>query len=174
MTDRPASTEDLVSTLTNTPEGSSVRVERRLAATIDEVWSAITEADRISRWLAPTTLADETTAPDSVDFAVDFGEGGIVEGEILECDPPQRLRVSWCLSADVESEVAVALHSGDDNTILVLEHKRLPVPMGLGYAAGWHAHTESLLAHVEARPLPDWDSVFESVFGRYADAFGGL
>jgi len=41
----------------------AVRFERRYPATPAEVWNAVTQPERITRWLAPTTLLDGLANP---------------------------------------------------------------------------------------------------------------
>ncbi len=64
-----------------------VRLRRDYDAPIDDVWDALTNPQRISRWFLP--------------ISGDFRLGGRYElegnagGEILLCDRPHRLRVTW-------------------------------------------------------------------------------
>src|SRR5689334_5620165 len=58
-------------------------------ATPAEVWNAVTQPERITRWLAPTTL------PDDGCFMIDFGNGQQTTGEVVSCEPPRALAVTW-------------------------------------------------------------------------------
>jgi uncharacterized protein YndB with AHSA1/START domain len=70
-----------------TGEARTVLVRRTYPAPIEDVWDAITDASRISRWFLPVTG--------------DFRLGGKYQlegnagGEILRCEPPRLLKVSW-------------------------------------------------------------------------------
>lgn len=101
-------------------EAYTVELRRRYDAAIDDVWDAITDPDRLRRWLRPVTG--------------DLRQGGAYEleggehGEILLCEPPRRLKVSWLYGPDADdwpgtSEVEVRLTPGDaGDTGLELVH----------------------------------------------------
>jgi uncharacterized protein YndB with AHSA1/START domain len=102
------------------PEGQArvVALQRTYDADIDDVWDAITNPERIPRWFLPVTG--------------DFKPGGKYQiqgnagGEILRCEPPTLLTLSWIFGEPAEgdmSEVEVRLSSADDGrTVLDLEH----------------------------------------------------
>ncbi len=102
-------------------EGVPLRVlvvERTFAATTAEVWSAITTPERIPRWLAPV----------SGDLRVGgrFQVEGNAGGEVLACEEPTRLEITWEYAGDT-SWVEVTLREQEAGTLLRLEHAA-PVP----------------------------------------------
>ena len=88
-------------------------VTRTFHAPIDDVWAAITEPERVARWLG-TWTGDPATG--TVLFAMTF-EGQQPPGdemEIRECEPPRRLAVTsqvgeqrWYLDVDPEDALSV-------------------------------------------------------------------
>ena len=87
-------------------EAYTVELRRLYDAEIEDVWDAITSAERLPRWLKPVTG--------------DLRLGGKYEledmghGEILRCEPPRLLKVSWLYGPDADawegsSEVEVRL-----------------------------------------------------------------
>ena len=100
-------------------DGRSVRLEREYDAPIEEVWDAVTNPERISRWFLPL----------SGDYRVGgrYQLEGNAGGTILECDRPNQLKVTWVYGqetseADV-SEVVVRLSAIDAGTTrLLLQH----------------------------------------------------
>jgi len=60
------------------PDGGLIRFDRRLAFPIEEVWSAITEADRLADWWAPF----------AADITVDLREGGSITFDWHDHDVP--------------------------------------------------------------------------------------
>lgn len=124
-------------------EGRVVRLRRTYDAPIDEVWDALTSPERIGRWFLPI----------SGDYRIGgrYQFEGNAGGEILSCDRPNRLRVSWVYGevtspADV-SEVEVRLTpAGDGATTLELEHTAIvpedrwtefgPGAVGVGWEGG--------------------------------------
>ncbi|MGH3717130.1 MAG: SRPBCC domain-containing protein, partial [Micromonosporaceae bacterium] len=78
----------------------TVLLRRDYDAPIDDVWDAITDPERIARWFVPVSG--------------DLRLGGRYQlkdqagGEILRCEPPRLLAVSWIYGEDVGvSEVEV-------------------------------------------------------------------
>ena len=99
--------------------GRMVSLEREYDAPIDEVWDAVTNPERISRWFLP--------------ISGDYRIGGTYQlegnagGRILECDRPNQLKVTWVygpMPSDTDiSEVEVRLTAvGTDATRLRHEH----------------------------------------------------
>ncbi|TMR24810.1 SRPBCC family protein [Nonomuraea turkmeniaca] len=98
-----------------TGEGRSLLLRRAYDAPIEDVWSACTDPDRISRWLAP--------------IEGDLRLGGTFQlkdnagGEILRCEKPHLIKVTWAMGEGMATEVEVRLASGDGGgTVLELEH----------------------------------------------------
>jgi len=98
-----------------TGEGRSVLLRRSYHAAIEDVWDACTTPDRISRWLAPITG--------------DLRSGGAFQlegnagGQILRCEQPHLLKVTWEMGEGMATEVEIRLSRGpDSDTILELEH----------------------------------------------------
>jgi uncharacterized protein YndB with AHSA1/START domain len=90
-------------------EAYTVELRRRYDAEIEDVWEAITSAERLRRWLKPVT---GDLRPGGK-FALEGGE----HGEILRCERPRRLKVSWMFGPDADawpgtSEVEVRLTPG--------------------------------------------------------------
>jgi uncharacterized protein YndB with AHSA1/START domain len=93
-------------------ERVSVLLRRSYDAPVGDVWDAVTQPDRIKRWLMPV----------SGDLRVGgtFQLEGNAGGEILACEPPRLLRATF---GDPNSIVEVRLTpQGDGDTVLELEH----------------------------------------------------
>ena len=95
--------------------GRSVLLRRTYDATVADVWSACTDPDRIARWLAPVEG--------------DLRRGGTFQlkgnagGEILRCEEPRLLAVTWAFGEGMTTEVELRLSSGPvGGTVLELEH----------------------------------------------------
>ena len=106
-------------------DGDTVRVllRRRCPTEPADLWSALTEPDRIVRWFLPVHG--------------DLREGGSFQlegnagGDILSCTPPRLLRVTFGHETSV---VELRLAADGDDTVLELEHT-VPLAMA-GSAAG--------------------------------------
>ncbi|MFD6756181.1 MULTISPECIES: SRPBCC family protein [Micromonospora] len=98
-----------------TGAGRSLLLRRVYDAPIEDVWSACTEPERLSRWLGP--------------IEGDLRVGGTFQlkdnagGEILRCEEPHLLKVTWVLGEGMSTEVEVRLAPGDNGrTVFELEH----------------------------------------------------
>jgi uncharacterized protein YndB with AHSA1/START domain len=99
-------------------ERVSVRMRRSYDAPVGEVWDAVTQPDRIKRWLMP--ISGELRVGGS------FQLEGNAGGEILTCEPPSLLRVTFGAPTSI---VEVRLTpDGDRDTVLELVHT-VPIEM---------------------------------------------
>ena len=90
----------------------SVLLRRGYDAPIGDVWDAVTQPDRIKRWFMP--ISGELRVGGS------FQLEGNAGGEILSCEPPRLLKVSF---GGPTSIVELRLTpDGDSDTVLELEH----------------------------------------------------
>jgi uncharacterized protein YndB with AHSA1/START domain len=109
-----------------TADGESVGLllRRTYEAPIDDVWNALTEPDRVKRWFMP--VSGDLRAGGS------FQLEGNASGEILECQAPRLLKVTF---GGPTSIVELRLSSGEAGaTVLEFEH-RVPIEMA-GSGAG--------------------------------------
>ena len=105
----------------------AVLLRREYAADPADVWDALTTPDRLRRWFLPV----------SGDLRVGgtFQTEGNAGGEILTCDAPRLLRVTW---GDASSVVALRLTAvGDERTAVELEHSVPAAMAGSGAGALW-------------------------------------
>lgn len=88
-------------------EAYTVALRRRYDADIEDVWDALTSPERLSRWFLPVS--------GDLRLGGRYQLAGNAGGEILACEPPRRLTVSWLFGPDAEdgtSEVEVRLTPG--------------------------------------------------------------
>jgi uncharacterized protein YndB with AHSA1/START domain len=150
-------------------EGRAVRLRRSYGASIEEVWDALTNPERIGRWFLP--ISGDYRLGGHYQFEGNAG------GEILECDRPNRLKVTWVYPqsgtpADV-SEVEVRLAAaGDEATVLEMEHVAV-VPdemweqFGPGaVGVGWEMGLLGLALHLEGGSVGDPEAWQLSAEGR--------
>jgi uncharacterized protein YndB with AHSA1/START domain len=136
-------------------------LRRRYDATIEDVWSAWTDPNRLNRWFLPVS---GDLRPGGT-----FHLQGNASGEILRCEPPRLLAVTWAYGDRPVDEVELRLTSGDaGDTILELEHatvstevewegQLLDVIPGVG--SGWELPlTYALPAYLRGE-LPDAPAV---------------
>lgn len=106
-----------------TEEAVGVLMQRTYQAQVEEVWDALTDTERLSRWLWPTT--------GDLRVGGQFQLKDMAGGEVLECEPPKRFKVTY--GGDT-SLVEVRLSPGPEQTTeFELEHT---VPSSMGPGAG--------------------------------------
>ena len=93
--------------------GRTVVAERTFETAIEDLWDAITSAERIPRWFLPIS--------GDLRLGGRYQLEGHAGGEITACDAPHHVAMTWEFGGDV-SWVDVRLTEVDDGTHLVLEH----------------------------------------------------
>lgn len=81
---------------------------------IDDLWDALTNAERIPRWFLP--ISGELRLGGRYKFE---GQAG---GEITTCEPPRRLAVTWEAMGSVSWVTVTLADDGAGGTRLELEH----------------------------------------------------
>ncbi len=97
-------------------QGQAVRIvsgARTYDAEIEELWDAVTNADRIPRWFAPIT--------GELKLGGRYQLEGNAGGKITRCDRPTAFDITWEYYGNV-SWVTVRLETVSDGTRLTLEH----------------------------------------------------
>ena len=143
-------------TVTRLADRLTLHLDRTFDAPIEDVWAAITEPDRLARWLG-TWQGDP--AEGRVMWRMTFEEGADEhEMEIRECRPPHRLAVTshagpytWHLEAD--------LSETDGLTTLSFSQPDIAPEEVPGMGPGWEYYLDRLIA-VETGGTPpgmdDW------------------
>jgi uncharacterized protein YndB with AHSA1/START domain len=161
----------IVGTLRRTPDGKGVvRMEDLYDTDIDDLWSALTEPARLSRWVA--------------DVHGDLRPGGHIHarftsawdgpGRIDICQAPHRLVVTMAPGTLDETVIDATLAAEQDKTRLVIEERGIPLDELPYHGAGWQAHMEDLTAHIHGREAGDWRTRWRALSPTYQDLAGGL
>jgi uncharacterized protein YndB with AHSA1/START domain len=104
-------------------EGVGVLLRRRYGAPIEDVWDAVTDPVRMKRWFLP--VSGDLRAGGT------FQLEGNAGGQILSCEPPRLLRVTFGAPTSV---VELRLSPDEDgDTVLELEHT-VPLEMARSVA----------------------------------------
>lgn len=143
-----------------------VRFERRYDASPDELWSALTEPERLGRWLADVAELELRVGGR---FLLQWREGDgtqETDGTILAFEPGRLLELNWTYPGEPDSVARFELRPDGEGTILVLDHRGLPPGAIAGYGAGWHSHLDSLAAHLSGGRA-DWSARFRELGPAY-------
>ena len=133
-------------------DGAATKV--RVAAqtydtSVDDVWDAITSAERINRWLMAVT--------GDLRLGGRYQLEGNAGGEVRECDPPRRLAITWEWGGDVSWVEVTLVAEAADRTTLELEHTAKVSPewgdFGPGAVGiGWDLMLVGLARHLQDGP----------------------
>jgi uncharacterized protein YndB with AHSA1/START domain len=154
------------------PGGSAggARFERTFATTVEELWSCLVLPERLNRWFAP--VSGDLRPGGS--YLIEFSDADRTTGEVLVCEPPRRLELTWRFPDQSVSLVRAELRAEGAAAVLSLEHTGLPLSQLAGYGAGWQAYLEALDADLAGAPATDWDDRWSTLLPAYQAALGLL
>jgi uncharacterized protein YndB with AHSA1/START domain len=141
----------------------AVRMEDRYATGASDLWSALTDPERLARWVA--TVEGELSLGGTVQ--AHFTSGWEGSGRIEICAPPTRLLVRWNPGTSEETVLEATLVPEAGATRLVIEERGLPLAEAPAHGAGWQAHVEDLRAYLEGRPTADWHTRWTELIAAY-------
>ena len=128
-----------------------------IRTTPERLWQALTDPALTQQYLFFGSRYESDWQPGSA-YIVSNANGNVVEGEILEIDPPRRLVMTWRATfADIPvTTVTWMIEPIGDSCKLTLQHSGLepgsPVTQGLG--AAWTQIISSLKSLLETgQPL---------------------
>jgi uncharacterized protein YndB with AHSA1/START domain len=155
-----------------------VRIEDRYNTGVDDLWSAVTEPERLARWWGRVE-GDLRPGGDIRLFVESAGLESI--GRVEACEPPRRVRVtsresdeSWAGSSPdapppFDSVTEVTLTPDGDQTILVIEVSGLPLEKIAFYGAGWQMHAENLASYLAGHERGDEQARWAGLVPPYQD-----
>jgi len=164
----------ILGTLASADGRGVVRMEDRFDTDIDDLWSAITDPGRLSRWLGEVEGDLRLGGEFRAHYHASGWEG---TGRIEVCEPPHRLLLEVKdKTARGEGTVEVVLTSAGDETMLVWEERGMPVEHLAAYGAGIQIHVEDLADHIAGRErrddvTPRWEEL-ESLYVNLAPDAG--
>jgi uncharacterized protein YndB with AHSA1/START domain len=150
----------------------AVRFERAYAAGPAELWSALTEPDRVRRWLGAEVTGGRIEPGGEFTFrwSPDDDEQ-TARCRVLTFDPPRTFELSWGFTGEPDSVVRIELAAAPaGGTLLTLDHRLMPTNQASGYGAGWHAYLDALGDDA----LPPWDDRFMALWPQYKEAAAAL
>ena len=141
-----------------------VRLEDRFDTDVDDLWSALTEPDRLARWLGEV----EGDLRLGGDFrARYFASGWEGTGHVDVCEPPRRLLISTKSTDEPDGVIEVTLTADGDQTVLVIEDRGVPVDQIAAYGAGDQIHVEDLAAYLAGGERCDARARWQELHAEY-------
>lgn len=149
-------------------EDATLTLERLLPGPIDRIWSYLVDSDLRRQWLAAGAMEEKVGAAVELVWRNDeltdppgprpegMSEEHRMTCEVLECDAPHRLAISWGSTGGV----TFTLQEQGDEVLLTITHHRVTDPaVLLNISAGWHAHVDVLEARLrDTQATPHWDN----------------
>ena len=153
-----------------------VRIEDRYDTGIDDLWSALTDPERLARWygqvagdLRPGGEFRLFIAADDLDLI----------GRVAACEPPHRLLVTTRETDEsyqrgqgvppFDEVVEATLTADGAQTVLVIQVKGMPLNVVAFYGTGWQLHAEGLAAYLAGRERGDIEARASELVPRYQE-----
>ena len=143
-----------------------VRLEDRFDTDVDDLWSALTDPDRLVRWLGEV---DGDLRPGGEFRAHYFASGWEGTGRVEACEPPHRLLITTRSEGEPDGRVEATLTADGDQTVLVIEARGVPLDNIAAYGAGNQIHVEDLDAYLAGRERCDARSRWQELHPGYQD-----
>lgn len=143
-----------------------IRMEDVYDTGIDDLWSALIDPERLSRWIA--LVEGDLRLGGS--FTADFTSGWTGPGRVDVCEAPHRLMVTLSPGLPDQTVIEAQLTAEGDKTRLVLEERGIPLDEAVAHGAGWQVHIEDLAAHLDGRPTARWRERWTDLMPLYRDA----
>jgi uncharacterized protein YndB with AHSA1/START domain len=175
MTSNAGGGDRILGTLRTADGKGVVRAEDRFDTDIDDLWSALTDPDRLVRWIGEV----EGDLRLGGEFRARFYDGWEGTGRVETCEPPQRLHLSM-RDADPQpgqpdqGVIEVTLAAEGDSTILTWEERGMPLDYLAAYGAGIQVHVEDLAAHLAGRERADAETRWSELVPPYQDMAANL
>ena len=127
-----------------------------IRATPQRVWDALTRGDDTKRYFFGFRIESEWRT--GAKWALNDEKGVHDEGEVLECDPPRRLKISWNVRAFEDARDLPPAYItyeieplGETVRLTMTQHQPKPIPRKYyeGGKQGWPMILSSLKSFVE-------------------------
>jgi uncharacterized protein YndB with AHSA1/START domain len=159
-------------------------IRRRYDAPVADVWEACTSPGRLARWFLP--VSGDLRAGGRFEIKGNAG------GEIVTCEPPRRLSLTWIYGDRPVDEVELTLSpTADGGTLLELEHATVLdsvewegtlVDVIAGVGSGWelplmYALPAYLRGELPDAPAEEWfviDDAVKEADRRAAEAWAAV
>jgi uncharacterized protein YndB with AHSA1/START domain len=163
MTDEEQETTGVVGSLREENGRGVVRMEDTYDTDIADLWTALTDVDRLARWIA--VVEGDARLGGLVQAHFTSGFDGQCRVDV--CEPERRLLVSVNLGQVEGTVIEATLTREGDRTRLVIEERGLPLDEYAAHGAGWQAHVEDLRALLSGRQPSDWNKRWSELESKY-------
>ena len=127
-------------------------MEDVFATDIEDMWTAISDPERLARWVAE--IEGDLVPGGMVDATFTSGWEGT--GRIDICEAPHRLVVTMSPGAEDETVIEAILTVEGALTRLVVEERGIPADEASAHGAGWQTHIEDLASYLNGQERGIW------------------
>lgn len=154
-------------TVADSARGPEVRITRTFTASIDDVWAAVTESDRLERWIGRW---EGDPASGRLTFFM-TAEGDDAQGEeftIIACDPPRAFAADTRVGEQTW-HLRLELEATDGVTTLVFSQLIGDNDLS-NVGPGWEYYLDRLAAALRGddAALVDWNDYYPAMSEYYA------
>jgi uncharacterized protein YndB with AHSA1/START domain len=156
-----------------TEEDGRQRVEFRRSwpDPIEDVWAALTEPDRLARWIGVYEGERKAGGTGTFEMTQEEGEAPGQPTTIVECDAPRLLVIEWPDASSLMERIDLDLWAEDGRTVLRSVQFFPAATDVVDWALGWHWYLDKLGAEIDGgTPPTDWDAFVAEVSPGYRPA----
>ena len=156
------------------PDATYVTFRREFRAPCADVWAAVTESERMERWIG-TWTGDPSSGSVEFRMTAESEDAPAETHRILECEPPHRLVTEARSPMDAETTWRLELDLAEaDGTTVLTFRQRLDdsVPVD-SVGPGWDYYLDRLVEAQAGRAAAavDWDAYYPALAEHYRDEF---
>jgi uncharacterized protein YndB with AHSA1/START domain len=176
MTSSAGAGTRILGTLRSADGRGVVRIEDRYDTDIDDLWSAVTDPDRIARWYG--RVEGDLRPGGEFRLYVDDADSDHA-GRVEVCEPPRRLLVTTRETDEsyergqgvppFDEVLEATLTAEGEQTVLVIEVRGMPLDAVAYYGAGWQIHAENLAACLGGRERSNAEQRWADLVPPYQD-----
>lgn len=145
-----------------------VRMEDWFETDAADLWSALTDPDRLRRWLADV----EGDLRVGGAFTASFTSSWTGPGRVDACEAPSRLLVTTGEPGE-ETQIEAVLTPEGEGTRLVIEERGLPLAEVAAHGAGWQVHVEDLETYLAGGEPGEWKDRWLELRSSYREPVPG-
>jgi len=174
MTSSPYPGPRLLGSLRSAGGTGVVRIEDRYGTSIDDLWSAPTDPDRLAAWYGQ--VEGDLRPGGQFRLHVEDADSDAT-GRVEACEPARRLQVTTRETEESYQRgqgvppyyqaLEVTLTADGDQVILVLEVRGMPLDAIAFYGVGWQVHAENLAAYLAGRTRADTEARWNDLLPAY-------
>ncbi len=144
-----------------------VRFERFYPRSVETVWSALTEPERLRDWMGAALV--EPRVGGRIELMI--GAAHPMTGRILVWDAPRVLEFTWSNADAPNSTVRYELIRDGDGARVIFTHRRMPHARSALMLPGWHTFFAILASLLEGTTPPRSERSWRDMQGVYVDHY---